>query len=123
MHDTKSNLRIVPSVEVGRQGVRQSIASAITNLRRSEAQTALALIEALADCSANMGARHLLELCSQLASWKLLENADSIVSEFVEAHRTLTRDMEEIYPVFRYERGGSARCGNLVSVQERRREV
>jgi two-component system, sensor histidine kinase and response regulator len=75
-------------------------------LRRSDSQTALEMIEALADSSANMGARHLSELCSQLAHRKPLENGDSMVSELVEAHRTLTRDIEEIYPVFRYERGG-----------------
>jgi two-component system, sensor histidine kinase and response regulator len=77
-------------------------------LRRSDSQTALETIVALADSSANMGARHLSELCSQLAHRKPLEDGDPMLSDLVEAHRTLTRDMEEIYPVFRYERGGGA---------------
>ena len=75
-------------------------------LRRSDSQTALELIEALADSSANMGARHLAELCSRLANRRPLEDGDPMLSELVEAHRALTRDIEEIYPVFRYERGG-----------------
>ncbi len=70
-------------------------------MQRADDQAALDIIEALGDCSANMGATHLSELCLQLAKRKSLEDHDPMLHELAEAQRSLTRDIGEMYPAWR----------------------
>jgi translation initiation factor 2B subunit (eIF-2B alpha/beta/delta family) len=71
-------------------------------MRRGAAQTALEALEALSDCSANVAASHLMELCSQLANQRNpVKDYGATLSALVEAHQSLTRELEELYPACR----------------------
>ncbi len=79
------------------QGLRRAMS-------QSDDKSAVRMLHALMDSSANLGAAQLVEVCSRLQTsfdQDLTQESMALLSQLAEAHRSVMSELDEIYPAFR----------------------
>jgi CheY-like chemotaxis protein/HPt (histidine-containing phosphotransfer) domain-containing protein len=70
----------------------------------SDVKRATRMLHEMLDSSANVGAAHIVEVCSLLRTAMPTSSTEEcmvLLSQLVEAHRSMVNELDEIYPAFR----------------------